>query len=109
MSFAEHRSTLVDSVFAVFGEDARWPGVSEAVRVRRSSSEDEEMVSRLSVIMAAEVLRVRKSEVPSPANGDLVELLDAAGVPTGETLKVTGEPRTTRNGVWEMAFVAVEG
>lgn len=107
MSFPEHRETLVDSVFAELGEDATWAGVPGIVRVRRSSADDEEQIGRLGIVSRGEVLRVRKSEVPDPAVGDLVDLLDDEASPTGEQLRVSGEPQLKRNRYWEMPFTTV--
>ncbi|AJP72270.1 head-tail joining protein [Sphingomonas hengshuiensis] len=109
MSFPELRAALVDSVFAELGEDARWSGVADPVRVRRKSADEDETIGRLGIIATSEVLRVRKSDVAAPAKGDLVDMLDDAGVETGEQLRVSGEPRILRNLVWEMPFSVVAG
>lgn len=109
MSFPELRALLVDGVFAELGEDARWSGVADPVRVRRKSADEDETIGRLGIIAATEVLRVRKSQVAAPAKGDVIDILDTAGVETGERLRVSGEPRIRRNLVWEMPFALVEG
>ncbi|QIG79986.1 head-tail joining protein [Stakelama tenebrarum] len=94
---------MIDAVFRQFGEDARWAG-GDVVRVRRKVLDSMDDVAELNLISRREELRVRQSEVASPARGDVVALVDADGVATGEEWTVSGEPVLDRNRVWHMPF-----
>ena len=109
MSFAEHRRTLMDSVFATFGEPARWSGIAASVTVRRREADDTVPTGFGSeLILSGRILRVRASEVATPRIDDTVEILGDDGQPTGEVLRVVEQPRITRNRIWSMAFEPVE-
>lgn len=102
MSFPELRQTLVDQVFDTLGEDARWGEDGPYVRVRRAERDDDQGFGDFNGIARARWMRVRRSEVLSPATGTIVALLDSAGEPTGVQYRVSGEPLLGRNGVWTM-------
>lgn len=102
MSFPELRQTLVDQVFDTLGEDARWGADGPTVRVRRAERDDDQGFGDFNGIARARWMRVRRSEVLSPATGTIVALLDSEGEPTGVQYRVSGEPLLGRNGVWTM-------
>lgn len=104
MSFPELRQTLVDQVFDTLGDDARWGEAEDApvVRVRRAERDDDQGFADFNGIARARWVRVRRSEVLSPASGTIVAMLDGDGEPTGDQYRVSGEPLLGRNGVWTM-------
>lgn len=102
MGFAELRDTLVASVFDELGDSASWNGGLVPVRVRVASRDVEGEYGQLATIQRAHWLRVRVSQVASPAINDVVSLLNADGVATGAALRVTGDPMRGRNGIWTM-------
>lgn len=100
MSFAESVARQQDAVFRTLGEDADWEGVG-TVRVRRREADEELRFDRGAIVETGRTIRVRKSEVPSPTQGQVVQILDAAGDPVADaTFVVTGEPMLDRKGVW---------
>jgi hypothetical protein len=53
------------------------------------------------LIARGRTIKVRKSEVPTPAEGQAVQLLDENGDPvSGASFVVSGEPKLDRRGVW---------
>lgn len=100
MSFSEQRRQMVDAVFDALGEDARWGIMSSTVRVRWRSQDEESPFDRSVEIVQANFIRVRRSEVAQPEIGDVVVLLDDAGVPTGDEFRVIADPQLSRNRVW---------
>lgn len=106
MGFAGHRATLIDSVFDELGDPASWDG-GATVTIRRAEYDDDMDADRLNVIVRVAYLRVRKSEVALPVKGQIVTMLDAAGAPTGESFRVSGDPQLRRNAVWSMPVVAL--
>lgn len=100
MSFSGSRARLVDAVFARLGEDARWGIMPAPVRVRWRSEDQDAPFDRASEILRVNFIRVRRSEIAQPEIGDVVVLLDAAGVPTGDEFRVIADPQLSRNRVW---------
>lgn len=101
MSFAERVERQQDAVFRTLGEDASWSGIAEPVRVIRREADEELRLERGAIVATGRVLRVRRAEVPEPAEGDEAQILDAAGAPVaGELFRVTGEPMLDRKGAW---------
>jgi hypothetical protein len=94
MSFAEQVTRQQDVVFRTFGEDAIWPGIAGIVRVRHRRQDDDSRFQTTDTITTTNFVRVRRSEVASPALGQVVELL------AGPKLKVIGEPTIDRKDVW---------
>lgn len=90
-----------DAIFRVHGEDAAWTGIADPVRVVRREA-DESIRSDFSELIAAgATIKVRKSEVPAPAEGDQVQILDADGNAVTDALfEVNGEPKADRRGNW---------
>lgn len=101
MSFPQAKSRLEAAVFDRLGEDAIWEGITGTVRVRRFVA-DQDMHLGSSVIVETGVsLKVRKCEVPVPAQGQQVQVLDDDGNPLSDGLYlITGEPELDRKAVW---------
>lgn len=104
MSFAKAAARLQEAVFGRLGEDAAWEGVAGTVRVRRIEADDQVDFERGAVVATGRSIRVRRFEVPSPREGQIVQVLDEAGaaVPEGR-LAVSGEPVLDRKGIWTCA------
>ena len=101
MSFAEAQARLQQAVFDRLGEDATWTGVDAPVRVIRREYDEEGRFDVAVQVPTVRRLRVRKSEVPVPADGDEAQILDALGEPVdGAFYRVAGEPQLDRKGVW---------
>lgn len=101
MSFAESVARQQNAVFRALGEDAAWTGVADPVRVILREADEELRLGEGSVMVTGRVLRVRKSEVAAPAQGQSVQVLDAAGAPvSGALFTIGGAPRLDRKGVW---------
>lgn len=101
MSFAGAAARLQEAVFGRLGDDAIWEGVAEPVRVLWRESDDDLRFEAGSIIATGRMLRVRRSEVPAPADGHSVQILDEEGAPiAGALFAVAGEPRLDRKGVW---------
>lgn len=101
MTFAESVARLQEAVFRTLGEDAEWEGVAGTVRVRRHEADEELRLDRGSLVEAGAVIKVRKSEVAAPAQGQSVQILDEAGDPvSGALYSVAGEPMLDRKDVW---------
>lgn len=101
MTFAESVARSQAAIFRALGEDATWTGVAGPVRVRRREEDEELRLDQGELVAIGRWIRVRKSEVPAPAEGDQVQILDAAGNPVaGEMFTVAGEPELDRTAVW---------
>ncbi|EDX79132.1 hypothetical protein BBAL3_289 [Brevundimonas sp. BAL3] len=94
-SFAERVARMQGAVFQTLGEDASWTGVDQTVRVRHRSMDDVEGFGGGQVLVTSEVILVRRSEVPSPAAGNIVTLAES-----GLQYRVTGDPKVDRKGRW---------
>jgi hypothetical protein len=89
-----------DAIFRVHGEDAAWDG-GDTVRVIRREADENIQLTYGEAIDTGRTIRVRKSEVAAPAEGDQVQVLDADGNPvSGALFVVNGEPKLDRRGVW---------
>lgn len=95
------QARLQDSVFARLGENASWTGVTGAVRVCRREYDEALRLERSTVIETGVTIRVRKSEVPAPAIGNQVQMLDDDGnAIAGDLYAINGRPKLDRKGVW---------
>lgn len=100
MSFAGSVARQQDAIFSTLGEDADWEGVG-TVRVRRREADEELQFERGKVIETGRRIKVRRSEVPEPALGQTVQILDDNGDPVPDgTFVISGEPELDRRGVW---------
>lgn len=88
MGWSEKQTRLQAAVFASLGLDATWNGVAVRVIVR----DQDEAFGR--TVVDSVTLRVRQTEVPTPATGDTVEIDD------GRTFEVIGEPLLDRKLNW---------
>ena len=102
MSQTDRAARIQDAVFAAFGEDATWQGVSDPVRVRRFEADERgDLGFGGSAIVTGRMIRVRASDVAEPAKGEEVQILDKYGEPiAGALYVVTGDPTMDRNRVW---------
>ena len=101
MSFTEAAARLQEAVFRRLGEDAQWEGVDDPVRVIRREYDEQGRFDESVAIVTVRRIRVRRSEVRVPADGQAVQLLDAAGADiAGGAYVVDGEPEIDRKGVW---------
>jgi hypothetical protein len=93
---ADRRARLLASVYASYGEDAAWtPGDGPApVRIKREESEEDVQLRQARIRVDAVVLRVRRTEVSSPANGDQVDIVD-----TAERFRIIATPKLDRFGL----------
>ncbi|ATC34105.1 hypothetical protein CA606_18195 [Caulobacter vibrioides] len=81
---AERRAQLLEAAYRTWGEPAGWISsigeVLTGIRVRRMEEDAPvDFGSNSRAIVERIVLRVRASEVPRPAKGDRVEILDGDG------------------------------
>lgn len=83
-----------DVLFRRFGEDGIWPGITAPVRIRCKEWDDEDGFSESRAVVRVRFLKVRKSQVAQPVDGQLITRED------GSLLKIVGEPRLNRQGVW---------
>ena len=95
MSFISARRRLVDAIFRKLGEDAAWAGVQLPVRVILREQNDDVQMGDSRIIGMARFVRVRRSEVLSPSEGDIVEPAES-----GSKYRVIGEPMLDRRAVW---------
>lgn len=96
MSFAGVVARQQAAIFRTLGEDAAWTGVADPVRVRFADRDDLNGWGDAQVVVRVRFVRVRKIEVAAPVAGNIVTReLDGASL-----LKVIGEPRLDRKGVW---------
>lgn len=93
MSFAESVARQQDAIFHALGEDAEWQGIAGTVRVRRSERDEDLRFDDGAAVVTTRFIKVRRSEVPSPEEGQKV--VCAAGA-----FRLTGEPRLDRKSVW---------
>lgn len=106
--FAERVARAEEAVFRTFGEDATWAGLADPVRVIRREADEPLRLDYGETIVSGRMLRVRKSEVEAPAEGDEVQVLDADGAPVADAkFAVSGEPRLDRKGVWHCQIVLI--
>lgn len=100
MSFSEAVDKAQAAIFARLGEDAAWPGVFGTVRVIfREQDGEADLPQGGAALVVIRTIKVRRSEVPAPAAGQVVTLLDADGNAAG-TYKVARRPRLNRQRVW---------
>ncbi|MBJ7446846.1 MAG: hypothetical protein JHC81_04865 [Brevundimonas sp.] len=105
MGFAGVRDRQQAAVFARLGEPAEWSGYAEPVPVR--FAEEDEVAgfgdgSRL--IMGALMLKVRRSNIATPAINDTVHLID-----TGRRFRITSDAQLNRNGAWLCPVEEISG
>lgn len=98
------------AIFRVLGEDAQWEGVASTVRVIRREADQVIHADYSELVGTGRTLKVRKSDVPSPAVGNQVQVLDADGDPVADALfEVNGEPQLDRRGVWTCPAIPLAG
>lgn len=90
-----------DAIFGVLGESAQWEGVADPVRVRFSEADEGVRADFSDLVGTGRTIKVRKSEVEAPAEGQVVQILDDEGAPAdGRLYRIDGEPMLNRRGVW---------
>jgi hypothetical protein len=91
-----------DAIFRVLGEDATWSNIDGTVRVERREADESIRTDYSELVDTGRSIKVRKSEVPAPAIGDQVQILDATGNPVTDDglFEVSGEPKLDRRQVW---------
>lgn len=101
MSFATLIARQQQAVFDKLAEWATWDGVTGNVRVRRREQDADVAFGEAVERVTTRLLRVRKSEVVSPAEGQVVQMLDDALNPVADgRYRIVGEPHIDRKGVW---------
>jgi hypothetical protein len=92
------------AIFDRLGDDAAWDGVAGTVRVRLRESDEDLRLDYGELIARGRTIKVRKSEVAAPTEGQAVQLLDDNGDPVTDdgAFVVAGEPKLDRRGVWSM-------
>lgn len=89
------------AIFERLGEDATWDGASGPVRVLRRITDQDVRLGTATIVQTGVIIRVRKLEVPAPADGQQVQILDDDGNPLADGLYVlNGEPEIDRKSVW---------
>ena len=87
---ADRRARLLDAVYRAYGEASVWTpvggGVPATPSVRRQIGEQVVRWGDSEAVMGSLILRVRRSELAAPAEGDLVTIAP-------DTFKVIAEPR----------------
>lgn len=103
MSFAESVDRQQDAVFRALGEDAAWTGVADPVRIRCAERDQLDAWGESQSVVRTRFVRVRRNEVASPAEGDIVtRTANGAAL-----LKVIGTPRLDRKRVWTCEVIEV--
>lgn len=107
----ERRERLLDALYRQFGESAAWQlaagGAAIPITVRRRGPEmvDVQFGGGADAMVTATFLRVRVSDLPSPAQDDTVTVETAPGVT--EAFTVYADPRRVKQGLeWECEVVA---
>jgi|GEM_PF-4553815 len=96
MAFGLLRARVRDAIYTRLGDPAIWNG--KLVMVLDDRHEEVAGLHDASILMPVVMFRVRKSEVPCPVYGDLVEF-------GGEIFTVIGEPRLeATSGEWVCEF-----
>lgn len=95
MSFISARGRLVDAIFRKLGEDAAWAGVAQPVRVILREQNDDVRMGDSRILGMARFIRVRRSDVLSPSDGDIIQPAESGG-----KYRVIGEPMLDRRAVW---------
>lgn len=103
MSFIAARGRLTDAIFRKLGEDAGWAGVDRPVRVILREQNDDVQIGDSRIVGMARYIRVRRSEVPSPSEGNVIEPAESGG-----RYRVIGEPMLDRRAVWLCEVVRLE-
>lgn len=87
---ADRRARLLDAVYRAYGEASVWTpaggGVSSTPVVRRQAGDQVVSWGDSQAVMGTLILRVRRSEMAAPGEGDLVAIAP-------DTFKVIAEPR----------------
>lgn len=98
MGFPQAISRIQATVFDRLGEPALWGDEQTAVRVRRPRDGDEDFRADYGqLVVTGAVIRVRKSEVAAPAEGDQVQILDDDGNALADGLfTISAEPMLDR-------------
>ena len=94
MSFAQAVERQQVAIFRALGEDAVWADGPDSVRIRLTESDVLEPFGASQDVMRARFIRVRRSEVPAPADGEVVVLA------RGPCYRVIAQPTLDRKGVW---------
>lgn len=94
-ALSNRRGRIKAATYRAFGEGATWQlaagGAPIACRVREEAGETVANFGDSPAILPTLILRVRRSEVPNPAEGDTVTIPADEGDPA--IIKVTAEPR----------------
>lgn len=85
-----------EAVFRRLGEDATWSGVADPVRVRFAERDEMASWSDSRTVHLARFVRVRRSQVPAPASGDVITRTEHGD----QQLVVIETPTLDRKGVW---------
>ncbi|MDP3853156.1 hypothetical protein [Phenylobacterium sp.] len=97
-ALSERRARLLGALYRAYGEPASWQpqggGPAIPLTIRRRNGEDVIGFGDSTAIVAVGELRVRKSELTTAQQDDLVTITE-----TGEVLKVSIEPRLTTTGL----------
>jgi hypothetical protein len=100
VSFAGLIERQQTAVFETLGEDATWTGVTGTVRIRRREEDEEPRFADARHIARSIIIRVRRSQVPHPADGDTVTLL------AGGAFVLIAAPVLDAKGVWRCEAAA---
>lgn len=94
MSFAEAVERQQDAVFRRLGEPGSWTGLADQVLIRCTEQDQLEPFGASRDVLKVRFVRVRRSQVAQPVQGQLVTR------ESGEVLRVFGTPVLDRKGVW---------
>lgn len=100
----DRRARLLAALYAQFGEPAIWTpadgGAAISCTIRRKGEDVSFGFGQNGELLAPkDLIKVRASEVASPAEGDLVMVLDAdTGAPI-EVFRIVAEPRRQKAGM----------
>jgi len=103
MSFQDAIARMESAVFDRLGEDATWSGVDGTVRVRRREADEDLRYDTGAIVETGRTIRVRKIDVPAPAEDDTVEILDDDGNVI-ESIVISGVPEIDRTDVWTCSY-----
>lgn len=109
----DRRARLLASLYAEFGEPADWApvdgGAAVSVTVRRRSEDGLVNYGGSTAIGLQNPIRVRRSEVAQPYEGDLVTVKDPDTGAELETYRILGEPRLAKTGAEWVCDAALVG
>lgn len=85
----------MNAIFERMGEAATWSGVGGTVQIRFREEDVIAPGDDPAMVVTTHFIRVRRSEVPEPAAGDVVVPQESGG-----SYIITGSPRIDRKGIW---------